>query len=322
MKLLVQILSDGKFHSGTELGEKFNLTRSAIWKFVKQLEQYGIEVEAKTKRGYRIIGGLELLDKKSIEKYIEVNYRHYFKNSIIIDTLASTNSYLVELAKDKKNKVSICFAENQTAGRGRMGRHWISPYGRNIYLSLLWRSRQDLYQLNGLSIAIVIAVIEALKAYGIKKKLMLKWPNDVLWKQCKLAGILIDLFGESHNVYNVIIGVGVNVNMPIKAGHQIKQPWCDLAQITHSMPSRNKLAGILLSQILKALEIYQVRGLSAFSSQWKQLDICYNKPVKIITPTEVIAGIGRGIDNQGHFLLQKANGEIKTFAVGEVSLQF
>ena len=138
IKILLEQLSDGAFHSGSNLGDKLGLTRGAIWKLIKQLNKYGIAVEAKTNQGYRIPGGLELLDKKIIAKSLNPKYQAFINDAVILDETSSTNTYLADLIKTQAKNINICFAESQTTGKGRLGRQWVSPYARNIYLSIHW----------------------------------------------------------------------------------------------------------------------------------------------------------------------------------------
>jgi BirA family transcriptional regulator, biotin operon repressor / biotin---[acetyl-CoA-carboxylase] ligase len=316
-KTLLQTLSDGKYHSGSILGKKFKLTRGAIWELIKQLKKLGINIQAKTNLGYRIPGGLELLDKKLIHQYA----KNFALNELaIFDELPSTNSYLAELIKTKKNNINVCLAEQQTAGRGRLGRTWVSPFAQNIYLSLAGKFSCGPHELSGLSLAVAVAVVEALTKYGIKSGLAVKWPNDILWKDLKLAGILIDLFGETNYIYNAIIGIGLNVNMSKEIGKKIDQPWCDVAQITHSTPKRNQLVGLLLNQLSAAINLYQNSGLQPFIKKWQKLDTTYGKKVSVYTPMQKISGLALGINSQGYFLLKDQSGKIHTFAAGEVSL--
>lgn len=318
---LLILLNDGNFHSGSDLGKKLNLTRSAVWKLVKQLEKLGIEVEAKIRLGYRIIHSLEFMDKKKIGQYLTAPHKQYLDKIIIFDELPSTNSYLVELAKTDPNyKECICLAESQTAGKGRLGRQWLSPYAQNIYLSLLWRFAKEPDELGGLSIAAAVAVVESLKRYGIKQDIKLKWPNDVFWQQRKLAGILIEISGEAHHAYNTVIGIGLNVNIPKKLGQNIGQPFCDVAEIINAMPERNKLIGLLIDQLLTTMVIFQKDGLQPFLEKWRELDAFYGQKVTLITPHEKISGIGRGINAKGHFLLEDKLSKLHSFAAGEVSL--
>jgi BirA family biotin operon repressor/biotin-[acetyl-CoA-carboxylase] ligase len=325
LKVLLQILSDGNYHSGAIIGKKLNLTRSAIWKIIKQAKKYGIIIEAKTNLGYKIPKGLELLDKKRIGQNLNNKLKPKLNKILIFDTLPSTNTYLAELLKTKKFKKDmnyVCFAEHQTAGKGRLGRKWFSPFAQNIYLSLLWQFSRAPHELSSLGLVVGVAIVGALKDYGIKNNLTLKWPNDVLWQKRKLSGILIELSGETHHVYNAIIGVGLNVNMPQKVQEKIDQPWCDVAQITNTTSERNKLAGLLLKHILSTLATYQDYGSKPFIKKWQKLDVAYGKKVTIITPQQKISGIGLGINDKGYFLLKDCNGKILSFVSGEISLRF
>lgn len=318
---LLTLLNDGNFHSGSDLGKQLEVTRSAIWKLIKQLEKLGIEVAAKTRQGYRITPCLELLDKKKIACYIGARHRKYLNKLVIFDEIPSTNSYLVELAKTEPNcQGYLCLAESQTAGRGRLGRQWLSPYAKNISLSLLWCFVKEPSELSGLSIAVAVAIVAALQRYGIKQDIGLKWPNDLLWRQHKLAGILIEISGEAHHVYNTVIGIGLNINMPKKLRRNIGQPWCDVTQITNMVPKRNKLIGLLLDQLLTTMEIFQKNGLKPFIKKWHDFDATYGKKVTTITPQEKILGIARGINEKGYFMLEDQFGKLRSFAAGKVVL--
>lgn len=325
LKIILQILSDGNYHSGADLGIKLKLTRSAIWKLIKQLQKYNINIEAKTNLGYRIPEGLELLDTKAIMSFVSATHAKPIKNKVaIFDELTSTNTYLADSIKERDNKkgINVCFAEYQTAGKGRLGREWVSPFAKNIYMSLLWQFSRAPHELGGLGLVVAVAITEALKKQGIEDGITLKWPNDVLWNRRKLAGILIELFGETHHIYNAVIGVGLNTNMPATTGKKITQEWCDISQIINTKPQRNKLAGLLLDQLLAAITNYEKHGLAPFIEKWQKLDTSYGKKVTIITPQQKISGIGYGIDNNGYFLLKDSNGETRSFASGEVSLRF
>jgi BirA family transcriptional regulator, biotin operon repressor / biotin---[acetyl-CoA-carboxylase] ligase len=266
---------------------------------------------------------LELLDKNIITQHVNHEWHHYLNNMVIFDELPSTNTYLSEQAKTNNNTFSICFAEHQTAGKGRLGRRWISPFAENIYLSLLWpfNFNKESHELSGLSLAIAVAITEALNRYGIKNNIALKWPNDVLWKNRKIAGILIELTKKPYNIYNAVIGVGLNVNMRQLAAEQIEQPWCSVAQITDAVPEKNKLAGLLLNELLKAIFEYKQHGLKSFIKKWQQLDITCGKKVIITTQQTEITGTSLGINEQGHFLLNTTIGNrIMSFIAGEISL--
>lgn len=318
---LLTLLNDGNFHSASALGKELGVTCSAVGKLIKQLEKIGIEVEAKINQGYKIAQCLEFLDKEKIGQYLTAPHKKYLDKIVIFDEIPSTNSYLIELAKNTPNcGERICLAEGQTAGRGRLGRQWFSPYAKNIYLSLLWHFAKEPHELGGLSIAVAVATLEALQRYGIRQDIKLKWPNDILWQQRKLAGILIEISGVAHNVCGAVIGIGLNVNISKALGQNIGQPWCDVAEIINATPQRNKLVGLLIDQLLTAVALFQREGLEPFIEKWRELDISYGRQVTIITPQEQITGIARGINEKGHFMLQDKFGKMRSFVAGEVSL--
>jgi BirA family biotin operon repressor/biotin-[acetyl-CoA-carboxylase] ligase len=173
-------------------------------------------------------------------------------------------------------------------------------------------------ELNGLSLAIAVAVAEALQHYGIKENIGLKWPNDVLWYKQKLAGILI----ETTKNYQAVIGIGVNINMPDDAAKEISQEWTDIAHITKTTPDRNKIAGLLLDAVLTAIEVFTANGLPSFLPGWQKLDLTYGKEVKIISTTGDVSGIARGVNEQGCLLVEDHVKNLHVFNSGEVSLRF
>lgn len=320
LKKLLQILSDGQFHSGERLGKELFVTRSAIWKLIKQLATWDLEIESVTNKGYCLSGGITLLETTRLSPFIKKAQKNQLKQIEIFDSLLSTNDYLLS-ENFKENRA--CFAERQTQGKGRRGRTWVSPFAKNIYLSLLWHFEKDPSELSGLSLAIAIATVETLQAFGITKNIGIKWPNDVLCENHKLAGILIELSGEANDACSAVIGVGLNVKMSNRKlyDHNISQPWTDLESIAEQAIDRNKLAGMLLNNLTKTAIFFQNAGFAPFLAQWRQLDLTFNKSVTIITNTTEFQGIGRGINEYGHFLLEIKPGIIKHFASGEVSLR-
>lgn len=257
------------------------------------------------------------LNKKVIYKYLKPECKSFAQNIAIFDEIDSTNTYLAQNAS-----VNICLAESQTAGMGRLGRKWFSPHASNIYLSLRWNFTKNLVMLDGLSLVLGIAIAKTLAEYGIIEGIALKWPNDVWWRQQKLAGISIELSGKIPETYQVIIGIGLNVDMPKHLISDISQPWCDIAQIIQTKPQRNKIIGLLLNQVHAALIIFQDQGLKPFLKEWQRLDIAYGKQITLMTPQkQSIKGIGMGINDHGYLLLKDNNQQIHEYNVGEVSLR-
>ncbi len=318
-KKILGCLGDGRYHSVLALEKRLNLASPAVKKAMDQLQRLDITVENNSALGYRIPEGIELLSKKIIHSYLSEKFTVTAEDIIILDSVSSTNSYIAKKMLSTKN-VNICLAEMQTAGRGRHEKKWFSPYAKNIYLSIGYYTSTKLNQLSGLSLAMAIAITNALEQYGIKEEITIKWPNDILWKGHKLAGILIETIAKSPNLYQVIIGVGLNVAMPLQ--NNIDQPWCDISRIIKDTPDRNKVAGLVLNNLLVTLNEFQRHGFKHFAQKWQQLDLVLGKMIAIVTPhCKKISGLGWGIDSAGNYLVKTENGKIEKFTAGELSLE-
>lgn len=256
---------------------------------------------------------LELLEHDKICAAIHPKNLQTLGALEIFDTITSTNLYLLEQAKKGALSATACFAEQQSAGRGRLGRAWFSPFGTNIYFSFLWRFSAELTQVSGLSIAVAVLVARALRQYGVMTGVQLKWPNDVLFDGRKLAGILL----ERNDADSVVIGIGLNLDVM-----GANEPgWIDLAEITGERPQRNLMAGLLLNELLEKLPLYGVSGLQPYLAEWQKQDALFNQPVTVHTPTMTLSGVMRGLNEQGELLLQQENGTLQSFCYGEVSVR-
>lgn len=318
---VLKTLGDGKFHSGEALGEQLNMTRSAIWKALQQFKQYDIHVESITGKGYRLNPPLELLDREIISSYLTTETKKALEELFLFTELDSTSNYLLDLAKDSLTRQAACLAEHQTHGRGRRGRLWVAPFGTNIYLSMLWQFKKDPSEIAGLSLAIAVALAKALKQYGISDHITLKWPNDILWKNRKLVGVLLEMIAKSHEHCSLVIGLGLNTQMPKHAAKNISQPWVDISEITQIQPERNRLVALILNELVKCNRLFQEKGLSPFLTEWRSLDNMIGEKVVLHTPEGEIQGTMQDISERGELILLKENKEKQYFFSGEVSLR-
>jgi BirA family transcriptional regulator, biotin operon repressor / biotin---[acetyl-CoA-carboxylase] ligase len=250
---------------------------------------------------------LILLDAELIQSYI--SFADQLKIDIF-DSIDSTNTYLKQRKSEKK--FHACLAELQTAGRGRFSRTWFSPFGANIYLSLAWYTHKLLHDLGGLSLMMGLATVQALTELGIQNGLMIKWPNDILWRGNKLAGILIEVNAESGKPSQIIMGIGLNVNMP--------ESWASINHILAADQDRNKIVGLLLNHIVHSIDEFNEQGFSeSFIQQWKPYDFLFGKPLSLKAGHHIINGIAMGVNSLGHLLLQHENAEIRAYASGDVT---
>ncbi len=318
---IFSLLADGKFHSGEEIGSILGVTRSAVWKtLARNTQRYGIEIESVRGRGYRIPGGIEFLDEQQIKNHLSTDVRAQLSDIALFESVDSTNTQLLEQAKHDGGQSGLVYlAEQQTHGRGRRGREWFTPYASNIALSLLWQFANGPSALAGLSLVVGISVVKALQRYGLNE-LGLKWPNDVLWHQRKLAGILVEMFVDGLGVCHAVIGVGLNLKLPESTQTQITQPWTDIETITGQPVQRNKITALILDELLCALPRFEEEGFSGFLSSWQMLDVLNGKEIKVLTQRDEIHGIAQGVDELGGLQLN-VNGQAHVFSSGEVSVR-
>jgi BirA family biotin operon repressor/biotin-[acetyl-CoA-carboxylase] ligase len=208
-------------------------------------------------------------------------------------------------------------AERQTAGRGRRGRKWVSPFAENIYYSLALRIEGGMRQLEGLSLVVGLAVMQALRELGIPG-VGLKWPNDVLVGQKKIAGILLELVGDPADVCHVVLGVGINVNMQMT--DEVDQQWTSMRLESGRAFDRNRLVAQLGEMLQKYLARHQADGFSAIQAEWEQHHLWQGRAVSLIAGANQIDGEVLGIDGQGALRLKVGDVE-KVFSGGELSLR-
>lgn len=318
LERVLSILADGKTHSGEALGQALGVSRTAVWKQLKKLEELGVSVVSVKGQGYQLLGGMELLDEERIKSSLTPQALSLVSELELCGSIGSTNTHALERAQSGDCSGLVCMAEHQMAGRGRHGRPWVSPYGRNIYLSVVWRFGSGVGALAGLSLAVGVAIARALEANGVPD-IELKWPNDVLWQQRKLAGILLEMTGDAAGQCQVVVGVGINVGMLADEARDIDQGWVSAKDIVPDL-SRNKLTADLLNILLPMLDSYEERGFAALREDWESLHCHAGCEVEIRAGDNVTVGIAQGVDNQGALRLLTAEGETLIYG-GEASLR-
>jgi len=305
---LVDILSDGEFHSGEQLGETLGMSRAAINKHIQTLKSWGLDVYTVTGKGYSLSAPIQLLDEQAILSQVTQG------NVSVIPVIDSTNQYLLERMHEMESGAA-CIAEYQQAGRGRQ---WFSPFGANLYMSMYWRLEQGPAAAMGLSLVIGIIMAETLRSLGAND-VRVKWPNDIYLNDRKLAGILVELTGKTGDAAQIVIGAGINLAMRTADASQINQGWINLQEAGVTV-NRNELAARLINSLREALPLFEQEGLTPFVARWAALDNFINRPVKLLIGEREVLGIARGVDSQGGLLLEK-DGEIKAWVGGEISLR-
>lgn len=318
-KSILAVLADGCFHSGETLAREFGCSRSAVWKSLQSLrERTGLEIMAVTGKGYRLECPLELFDEQAILDAMGSVASTRLRGLHLYDEVASTNILAAEALRGGEPQPAAWLAEYQSTGRGRCGRRWHSPYGRNLYLSLLYGFDLPMRQLSGLSIAMGVVLAEFLARHGLREH-GLKWPNDLYWQGRKLAGLLIEAIGETGGPVSTIIGIGLNIDLGGTLPDWIDQPVGDLRMAGLS-PSRNRLAGELIDALLVGCSEYAQVGLSSFLSRWDAFDLYRGHSVRLCSGAGEWRGFLLGISANGGVRLQTDEGE-RVYHGGELSLR-
>lgn len=312
---LIDILADAQIHSGEQLGDKLGMTRAAINKHIKTLRSWGLNIETVTGKGYKLPYKINLLNEKEIKKQVND------VNIIVEPVIDSTNQYMLERINSLKSG-DTCLAEYQSAGRGRRGRQWVSPFGCNLYLSMYWKLDQGPAAAIGLSLVVGIVIAETLNKIS-QEKVKVKWPNDLYMNDKKLAGILVELTGKTGDAAHIIIGIGINIGMNvnnIENSNSINQEWASLRDEVENI-ERNELSANIIQALKKSLITFENEGLKPFLDRWFKLDNFLNRNIKLLIGNDIITGIERGINEQGALMLQKDNGDIIPYIGGEISLR-
>ena len=313
---LLKLLQDGRFHSGEALGATLGISRSAIWKQLQGLEaELGVEVFKVPGRGYRLSSPMTLLDAGQISHGADgVDWPVTVEPSV-----DSTNAEIFRRLDAGTRAPFVLLAERQTAGRGRRGRVWASPFAENLYCSVVLRVDGGMSQVEALSLTVGLAVARALQGCGVDGA-RLKWPNDVLVDGRKISGILLELAGDPADVCHVVIGVGINVNMAVDAPAVIDQPWTSVRQCLGRTLDRNELAAELLLQLRDCLAIHWQHGFAGLREEWEALHAWRGRAVALTAGSNATLGVVLGVDERGAIRLS-VDGVDRSFSGGELSLR-
>lgn len=304
--------------SGDVLARELGQTRAAVWKRIQGLRAAGIAIGGRAGEGYRLEQSLELLDAGYIRQALSPASGAVLADLEIAWSTASTNSELLRRNAPVRG-VDVLLAERQTGGRGRRGRHWASPLAAHIYVSLSRGFPGGLSRLGGLSLAMGVAAVEALRTLGFSG-VGLKWPNDLVVEGHKLGGLLVEGGGEFAGPARAVIGLGLNIRMPAAAACDITQPWTDLETLSAAPVSRNAVAAALLSSLLPALEQFDAQGLAPFLPRYAAMDALLRKTVRIEEAGVLHDGLACGLADDGALRIRTGTGDI-LFHAGEVSVR-
>lgn len=306
-------LADGRFHSGEDIARELDCSRTLVWQAVHSIQQeLGVTVFSVRGQGYRLETPFQWLDVADIRNGLDEAAADTFTLAVAERT-DSTNTQLLARAASGGLHGLVLATELQTSGRGRLGRRWQARLGSGLTFSLLWRFERGLSQLAGLSLAVGVALARALRRLGAP--VALKWPNDVLLNERKLAGILIELSGDALGPTAVVIGIGMNVSEP----GDVDQPVACLADAGVQL-TRSALLAELLNELHLVLGNFDRNGFVPLRG-WMGLSAHQDAPVCLrFSHGEPVEGVVRGVADSGALMVETTEG-MKIYHAGEVSLR-
>ena len=319
---LLALLADGGVHSGESLAQHLKQTRAAVWKAVERLRALGIEVQAHARRGYSLSYPIELLNAQDILAQLRDSARARLRQLELRFEVDSTNTRLLSQPAPPVGAADACMSELQHAGRGRLGRRWLAPFGCGLAMSLSWTFSDAARALPALSLGVGVAVSRALQRAGARG-IALKWPNDIWYRDRKVGGVLVEIRAEAGGPAHVVIGVGLNIRLPEGERQKIESLGVQVAAAADAcaeLPSRNRIAGALLDELLEMLWQFEQGGFAAFREEWQGLDALAGRQVRMLMGNQVKSGIARGVDGDGALFLE-IDGTVQRFVSGEASLR-
>lgn len=314
---VLRLLADGEFHSGEALARQLKVTRTTVWKALQGLESWGVTLFKVNGRGYRLVTPIDWLDVQAVRTSLGAR-AHGFQVEIV-DAIGSTNTVLLNEALAGAPNGLVVAAELQTQGRGRRGRTWHTGLGGALTFSLLWRFEHGVGALGGLSLAVSVALLRTMRDLDLQD-VAVKWPNDLLWRHRKLAGILTEIEGDVSGPSAAIIGIGVNMRLPDLVKDRIDQAVTDLSSAGVEV-TRSELLGRLLGHLADVLGSFNTRGFGALRDEWDAAHVLHGRTVAVSAsgqPDET--GVVAGVAEDGALLL-RAGTAVRRYYSGEISVR-
>lgn len=317
-KELFAILADGLSHSGQEIANAMGVSRTAIWKALQRIRAKGVEISSVRGKGYCLQGRVELLDENRIAGYLGDPARLDLQTLEVHYQVKSTNSYLHDRQMQRSVHANVVLAEYQTGGVGRGRNVWLSGLASGLCLSIGWHFDSPPESLGALSLATAVMIARSVKQLG--GDIRLKWPNDLVYSNAKLGGILIESRGQLAGEVDVIVGIGINIRMPESVAVRINQNVTDLSTVLGYVPSRNRFAGIIIDNMFRLLRSYADDGFAAYVDEWRALDSGRGKAAVLNLSGDKINGQVLDIDESG-YLVMSVNGRREKYSAGDLTLR-
>ncbi len=315
---ILQLLRDhsSAFLSGEEISRRLKVSRTAVWKRIERLRTVGYEIEASTRSGYRLIQSPDLLTPSEVKPLLRTKWMgktiHYFQ------TLDSTNSKAYQLALNGAEEGEVVVSESQEKGRGRLGRQWFSPPYLNLYLSVILRPKISPHQASLNTLMAAVATADTIQKFSGLRPLI-KWPNDILLRNRKVAGLLNEIHSEMDRIHFVILGIGVNLNTDEKMfSNEIRGIATSLKIEMGQTVSRKTFLQLFLQELETWYSIFLEGGGAVVLKAWRDRAHIKGRQVKVTSFGETVAGVAIDVDSDGALILEIGNGKRRRVVAGDI----
>jgi len=320
-KILHELKSNsGQYISGEEISNRLQVSRTAIWKYINQLKELGYIIESQTKKGYRLMESPDSLLPQEIEELLKT--RCIGRNLKYLEQVDSTNLYAKRLAEDGFEDGTVIIADEQLKGKGRLGREWMSPKGKGIWMTIMLKPKINTSEAAKITLLTACAVCLAIEQVGgIQPRI--KWPNDIVLNGKKLCGILTEMSVEQDEINYVIVGIGINVNLESQDFPEGLQAMATSIRIEKgSSVIRQELAAAIINNFENYYEPFTKTGsIKDHIEQYKAKSAVLGSEVMVKSSSFQMKGIVVDITEEGQLLLMQEDGTIKEIISGEVSVR-
>ena len=317
-EILRALRETDSYVSGQELCRKLGVSRTAVWKNIRSLQEDGYEIEAVTNRGYRLAGVPDTIAEEEVASRLQTERMgrqiRYFSR------IDSTNQYAKRIAEEGAPDGTLVIADEQTAGKGRSGRTWVTPPAEAIAFTLLLRPELSPDRISMVTLVMGLAVTNAVNSlYGVSAGI--KWPNDVVIKGRKLCGILTEMSAEVRQVNYIVIGVGINANLT-SFPEEIREIATSLRLELSRDINRAELIARVMAEFERLYAEFEAQGdLGAVMQEYNELCLNAGSKVRVLDPNGEYTGTSRGINSMGELLVETEDGKMQEVYAGEVSVR-
>ncbi len=317
---IIRLLKEkNDFVSGAEIANTLKVTRTAVWKRINILRGKGYTIEASPAKGYKLIKSPDL-SIEEIKASLSGRSKIIGNEIIFFDTINSTNTLAMELAGRGCSEGTVIIADEQTGGKGRLGRKWLSPSGKNLYMSIILKPAVSPRDATILTLFSAVACTSAIRKIS-SIPASIKWPNDIMVSDRKLGGILTEIKADMDRIFHAVIGIGININIEADdMPDEIKAIATSIKNETGDVLSRTKVAVEILREMDRWYSILLSSGKKPIIEEWLRLSSTIGKAVRVTIGDKVFTGIAGNIDDEGMLMLKLPDNTVKKISAGDVTI--